>query len=155
STVPALAAGEVAVIEVSSFTVKVVAPTLPKFTADAPTKPLPVIVTLVPPAIGPEVGSTFATVGGATYVNWSAELVALVPPGPETVMSTVPADSAGATAVICPSLSTEKLGAATPPKSTSVVPVNCAPAIVTLVPPAVGPEFGDTLEIVGFVPITV
>jgi hypothetical protein len=34
------------------------------------------------------------------YVNWSAEPVALVPPGVVTVMSTVPADSAGAVAVI-------------------------------------------------------
>ena len=38
--------------------------------------------------------------GAATKVYWSAEPVADVPPGVTTVMSTVPADSAGATAVI-------------------------------------------------------
>jgi hypothetical protein len=36
---------------------------LPKFTAVAPVKPVPVIVTLVPPAVGPLLGLTFVTVG--------------------------------------------------------------------------------------------
>ena len=40
---------------------------------------------------------------------WSAVLVALVPPGLVTVMSTVPAVPAGAVAVICEALTTVTL----------------------------------------------
>ncbi len=49
-------AGEVAVIWVSETTVKLVAAVAPKATAVAPVKPVPVMVTVVPPAVGPEVG---------------------------------------------------------------------------------------------------
>ena len=35
----------------------------PNFTAVAPVKLVPVIVTVVPPAVGPEVGLTAVTVG--------------------------------------------------------------------------------------------
>ena len=40
---------------VALTTVKLVAGLAPKATAVAPVKPMPVIVTVVPPAIGPEV----------------------------------------------------------------------------------------------------
>ena len=63
STVPALPAGEVAVICVALLTVKPVAAVAPNFTAVAPVKPVPVIVTLVPPAADPLVGLTAVTVG--------------------------------------------------------------------------------------------
>jgi hypothetical protein len=65
STVPA-PAGEVAVICVALFTVNVVAPVAPNFTAVAPVKFVPVMVTLVPPAAGPLAGLTLVTVGAAT-----------------------------------------------------------------------------------------
>src|SRR4030081_2648941 len=100
STVPALWAGEVAVIDVALLTVNVIAAVAPKLTAVAPVKPVPVIVTDVPPAAGPFVGLTFVTVGAATNVNWSFAEVALVPLGVVTVMSTVPALCAGEVAVI-------------------------------------------------------
>ena len=103
------------------------------------------IVTLVPPAVGPAGGLALVTVGGATKVNWSAAPVALVPPGVVTVTSTVPADSAGAVAVILLELLTVYAPAAVPPKLTAVAPVNPVPVIVTLVPPAVGPDAGLTL----------
>jgi hypothetical protein len=61
STVP-LPAGEVAEIEVAELTVKA-AGTVPKFTAVAPVKFVPVIVTLVPPAAGPLFGEIDVTVG--------------------------------------------------------------------------------------------
>ena len=54
--VPAAWAGETAVIWVSETTVKLVAATAPKSTLVAPVKPVPVMVTVVPPAVGPEVG---------------------------------------------------------------------------------------------------
>jgi hypothetical protein len=63
STVPA-PAGEVAVICVALFIVNVVAAVAPNFTAVAPVKFVPVMVTLVPPAVGPLVGFTDVTVGG-------------------------------------------------------------------------------------------
>jgi hypothetical protein len=65
STVPALPAGEVAVIDVAELTVKV-ALVEPNFTAVAVAKLLPVMVTAVLPLVGPEVGFTAVTVGAAT-----------------------------------------------------------------------------------------
>src|SRR5438445_378249 len=77
STVAALWAGEVAVMVVALLTVKLVAAVAPKLTAVAPVNPVPVIVTEVPPAVGPFVGFTLVTVGPPTNVNWSLALVAL------------------------------------------------------------------------------
>ena len=65
STVP-VPAGDVAVIDVAELTVKLVALTAPNFTAVAPVRVVPVMVTNVPPAVGPDVGETDVTVGGPT-----------------------------------------------------------------------------------------
>jgi len=62
STVP-LPAGEVAVIEVALLTLNEVAAVLPNLTAVVPLKLVPVIVTLVPPVVGPKFGATEVTVG--------------------------------------------------------------------------------------------
>ena len=62
STVP-VPAGDVAVIEVAELTVKPVAGVAPKVTAVAPVNPVPVMLTEVPPAVGPEVGEIRVTVG--------------------------------------------------------------------------------------------
>ena len=72
-TVP-VPAGLSAVMVVSLTTVTSVAAVVPKSTAVAPVKPVPVIVTEVPPAVGPLFGLTPVTVGAATtqrrmYVN--------------------------------------------------------------------------------------
>ena len=64
STVP-VPAGDVAVIEVAELTVKLVALVAPNFTAVAPVNPVPVIVTDVPPVVGPAVGEIDVTVGAA------------------------------------------------------------------------------------------
>jgi hypothetical protein len=63
STVP-VPAGAAAVIWVSETTVNEVALLTPNFTAVAPVKPVPVMVTEVPPAAGPEVGLIPVTVTG-------------------------------------------------------------------------------------------
>ena len=63
SIVPEVPAGEVAVIEPSSLIVNDSAAAEPKSTSVAPVKPDPVIVTEVPPAIGPAVGLMLVTVG--------------------------------------------------------------------------------------------
>ena len=62
STTP-VPAGEVAVIEVAELTVKLAAAVPPNATALAPVKFVPVIVTDVPPATGPDVGEIEVTVG--------------------------------------------------------------------------------------------
>jgi len=91
STVPAVSAGEVAVICVSVSTVNVVAGDAPKSTLVALVKPVPVMVTDVPPESGPDAGLIDVTVGAATNVNRSLAFVALVPPADDTFTSTVPA----------------------------------------------------------------
>jgi hypothetical protein len=56
STVPALWAGDVAVIEVELLTANELAAVPPKLTAVTPTKFVPVMVTLVAPAVVPPEG---------------------------------------------------------------------------------------------------
>src|SRR5580704_19463970 len=53
-------------------------------------------------------------------------------------------DCAGAIAVTSLPDTTRKLEASTEPNDTLVVFVNAVPVIVTIVPPVVGPELGDT-----------
>ncbi len=126
--------------------VKLVAGEDPNWTAVAPVKSVPVRVTDVPPATGPLAGSIPVTTGrtdAARYVNWSAADIVLVPAGVVTVISTVPAEPAGETAVIWISESTVKLAAAEDPNRTAVAPVNSVPVRVTDVPPATGPLGGE------------
>jgi hypothetical protein len=80
-------------------------------------------------------------------VNWLAAEVALVPPAVVTRTSTVPVP-AGAVAVIWVALSTVK-AAVTPPKVTFVALEKFVPPMVTLVPPADGPLFGEIDVTVG------
>src|ERR1700733_12423736 len=68
STRPAASAGAVAVIDVFESTVNELAATLPKSTCVVPVKFVPVIVTTVPPAAGPEAGLRPVTVGGSFAV---------------------------------------------------------------------------------------
>jgi hypothetical protein len=63
--VPAVPAGVVAAIEVALTTVTFVAAAPPIVTPVAPVKFVPVMVTLVPPPVGPETGLMALTVGGA------------------------------------------------------------------------------------------
>jgi hypothetical protein len=152
STVPADSVGLVAVTDVGLLTVTPVAAVVPKSTAVAPVRFVPVMVTLVPPAVGPEVGLTPVTVGtvaGAANVNLSAVLVAETSVSVLTVTSTVPADPAGLVAAIDVALFTVKLVAGTVPKFTPVAAVKPVPVMVTLVPPVVGPEAGLTPVTVG------
>ncbi len=121
----------------------------PNATAVAPVKFVPVIVTLVPPAVGPVEGATPNTVGAGTYVNSSPGPVALVTPAVVTVTSTTP-DPCGEVAVIdVPLPLTTNVDAGFEPNATAVAPVKFVPAIVTLVPPAVGPVDGATPDTVG------
>jgi len=150
STVPALPAGAVTVMEVDELTTRPVPATVPNFTAEAPVNPVPVRVTKVPPPGTPAVGLTAVTVGHTLNTNWSAELVALVPAGVVTVMSTVPWASAGEmAAVIDVPEETVKLVAAPAPKLTAVAALKFAPVMLTEVPPVVYPLVGVTAVTTG------
>jgi len=63
---------------------------------------VPVIVTLVPPPVPPDVGDSEVTVGtdAAVYVKLSAVTMAEVPAWVVTVISTTPAGLGGEVAVI-------------------------------------------------------
>jgi hypothetical protein len=100
SIVPAPSIGLLAVIWVGETKTTLEALTPPKETVLLAVKFVPVIVTVVPPPVGPEPGLTPVTLGGVTKVKWSAAEVLDVPPTVVTVMSIVPAASAGLVAVI-------------------------------------------------------
>src|SRR5450756_1853236 len=90
STVPAACFGAIAVqvvLEEQLTPVAFVAPNL-NTVAEPSAKPLPVIVTVVPPLVGPDEGLTPVTAG--VYLKWSASTLALVPAGVVTVTSAVP-----------------------------------------------------------------
>jgi hypothetical protein len=145
STVPAVPGGVVAVIDEAEFTVMPVALAPPNFTALVPMNPCPEIVTVAPPASGPELGDTALTVGaGAKNVNWSCTDVALVPLEVVTVTSTVPGVPNGDVAVMDVSLFTVNDAAGVEPKLTVEALVNPDPLIATVVPPAVPPLAGAT-----------
>jgi hypothetical protein len=66
-----------------------------------------------------------------------------------TVTVTAPALPAGVVAVICVPLTTTALVAAVPPNVAVAPTAKLVPVIVTAVPPAVDPLFGDTPATVG------
>ena len=83
-TAPALPAGVVAVIVVLLTTTTLVAALLPNITVAPATKSAPVIVTAVPPAIGPLFGLTLATKG--TVLTVAARKVTIcISHGPELI----------------------------------------------------------------------
>ena len=148
STAPAPPAGEVAVIWVAELTVKAVAAVAPNLTAVAPLRLVPVMITVVPPPVGPALGAIDVTEGAPTYVNWSAAEMVETPPGVVTRTSITP-EPAGAVAVMDVDELNVKLVAGVAPKLTAVTPVKLVPVMVTAVPPACGPEPGAMAVTVG------
>ena len=78
-------------------------------------------------------------------MNWSAEVVALVPTGVVTVMSTTPAPAGALALSWVPPAPTVTLVAALVPKSTALASVKLAPVMLTGVPPMVRPATGLTV----------
>jgi hypothetical protein len=143
---PATLAGEVAVTVLSEPTVKAVAAVGPKYTSRVLIKPAPVMVTVVCPAIGPEVGVMELITGD----GWKPKLSELsVPPGVVILIGTVPTRCSGVTASTSVSLTTVKLVAGVVPNFTVVVPMRPVPVMATLPPPAVTPVVGNTTVGVG------
>jgi hypothetical protein len=68
----------------------------PKFTVAPDWKLLPVMVTVVPPATGPEFGETLVMEDGELYVK-EFDRIALCPSGLVTLISAVPAACGGDT----------------------------------------------------------
>jgi hypothetical protein len=79
-------AGATAVIEVELIALKLVAAVEPNFTALASVSSVPVIVTVVPPAVAPLAGSSFVTVGAFARVLKLESEPELEPPGPVAEM---------------------------------------------------------------------
>ena len=79
ATVPAAWALVLALMVVAPVTVNVVAVVVPNLTAVAPVKLVPVMVTVVPPAMGPAVGVKLVMVGRPWNLNLAVEVT--VPPG--------------------------------------------------------------------------
>ena len=109
-------------------------------------KPVPVMTTLVPPVVGPEVGARPVTVGAGRKVNVPADVP--VPPIVVTLTVTAPVP-AGDVAVICVAELTMKVAALVLPNCTAVAPVKPAPVMTTLVPPVAGPDVGARPVTVG------
>jgi hypothetical protein len=146
-TAPADPAGLVAVMVVLFTTTTLVAAALPNVTVAPLAKFVPVMVTAVPPATTPLLGETLATVGLTTYVNPFARLPLC--PLSVTVTVTAPADPAGVVAVMVVLLTTTTLVAAALPNVTVAPLTKLAPVMVTAVPPATGPAFGEMLLTAG------
>ena len=79
STLPAELAGLRTVSFLLDDTFSFVPGLSPNVTALSLVNPVPVMVTLVPPAAAPLVGATFDTFGGGTNVNLSLDVLAEVP----------------------------------------------------------------------------
>ncbi len=79
----------------------------------------------------------------------NAFIAVAVPPGVVTTTLRTPAAPAGVTAVTVVAFTTVTPVAAAPPTVTKLVPVRFVPVIVIVVPPVVGPVFGDMPAMVG------
>jgi len=152
STTPAAPAGEVAVIWVGELTVTAVPAPAPNATVEPVMNPVPVIVTTVPPASGPDVGLIAVTVGvTAVYVNLSVPTIADWPPGVLVTRTSiwVALIVAGEVAVMEVAEFTTTPVAAFVPNTTVALLRKLVPVIVTDVPPVVGPVLGLTEETAG------
>ena len=146
---PAALAGVTTVIEVALVLTIVVPAVPPNVTADVPVKLVPLIVTVVPPAIGPADGTKLVIVGVPTNVN--ADGAAITPPEPVSVTVIVLAATAGVTTVTEVALTLVIVVPDDDANVTAEVPVKFVPVIVTVVPPAVGPDakpVADSTEVI-------
>jgi hypothetical protein len=136
---------------VSEFTVKLLDPSAPNNTVDAPVKPEPVMVTTEPPAELPLDGLIAEMLGAelAATPNRSAVARLDMPPGPTAVISIPPATIGGIMAVTLVSELIVNDGLLIPPKRTSVSPVNPVPVSVTWVPQSVSATTGEIEVIPG------
>ena len=147
STVPE-PAGAVTVTDVAVLAVIAEAALAPKYTAEAPARSDPLMVTVLPPGDGPVDGERLETAGRRMKAYRSAAPAALTPPVVVTVTSTIPVP-AGAVAVTDVPVLTVIAEAALAPNCTAEAPARFFPVMVTTVPPPSGPEDGETWDTSG------
>jgi hypothetical protein len=124
----------------------VVAAVAPNVTVDVEVKPVPVMATVVPPAIGPADGASEVTVGAASKVKL---VLVTDPPGVVTFTWTGPAPWALVLAFKVVALVKCTVVAAVAPNVTVDVAVKFVPVMTTVVPPLVVPDVGLTEVTVG------
>lgn len=147
--------GVVTVRWLSSMTFRSHAYILPNRTFSVPLNPEPVIVTTVPPSMGPEEGEMPDTLGRETPSYWYMADGSVELPAPVALMTetgTVPAGFGGVMMVRRVSLSTFSIVPDFPPNRTSVAPENPDPVMMTYVPPSAGPPEGERPVIRGAEP---
>ena len=147
STTPALPDGGVTVIEPAA-SVRMVAGVVPNLTEVAPSRCVPVIVTVGPPVSGPAAGEMPETTGSAVYVYLSPAPVVDVPWLVVTVTSTTPALPDGGVTVMDVAVFAVMVPAVLP-NLTEVALARFDPVIVTAEPPVSGPAVGEMLETTG------
>src|ERR1700728_1619422 len=103
-TLPAVWGGVTTVTEVSLMLSIIDPATPPNVTEVVSVRPDPVMVTTVPPTVGPLAGVNVVMAGGATKVNCCVDTTS--PPGSATVTKKPPAPWDGVTAVISVGLTT-------------------------------------------------
>ncbi len=146
-TKPDPSAGLVTTIEVAVFDT-MVAEAVPNRTLVIPERFVPVMVTVVPPAVAPAFGETDVIVG-AEDVNVKPLARARDPPGPVTLTSTAPMlATRGVLTTTCVDVR-DKMVPLVPPNDTSETSAMPVPEIVTDVPPAVPPDDGVSDVMVG------
>jgi hypothetical protein len=151
-TDPAACAPVVAVIVVAETRTTFVAATPPIDTVAPVVKPVPVIVTGVPPKVGPDPGAIEDTTGGgpsASYVKPPTSVLLSWFPEFVTTTSAAPAACAPVVAVTVVEFTCVTFVAATPPIVTVTVGAKFVPVIVTAVPPLVEPDVGEIDVTVG------
>src|SRR4051812_26372080 len=139
-TVPAACAGAVTLSRVvDTNVVGSKAPPLSNFTVAPGTNPVPLIVTVFPPAVDPAPELPREADGGPNAYR-SPVLAALVPAAVLTNTLPVPAACAGAVTLSCVP-DTNVVGSKAPPlPNLTIAPgTNPVPMIVTVFPPAVDP----------------
>ena len=123
----------------------------PMVTRVVPVRLVPLMTMLCLPRVGPKFGLADVIVGVVRYVN--APVAVAVVPLAVTATSRAPMVPLGVFAVITFGETTTTRVARTPPTFTVVAPVTkLVPVIVMAVLPAIGPELGATVEIVGALP---
>ncbi len=144
---PLVPAGVTAVNVVGLSTVTPVAAFGPTCRVVGAKKPEPTTMIVVPPAIGPWLGPTDVTLGGATYMKAFGMLA--VPAGTVTETVFSPAVPGGVRARMMVGDTTTVPVAATPPTCTVAGVTKPLPVIVMAVLPPTGPWLGLTEVIVG------
>jgi hypothetical protein len=147
SAKPAVPAGAVQVSWVFEVTASALQGCPPMVTAVAPVNPVPMTVTVLPPAGGTAPGNAPEIVGPDRKVK--SPVPVPVPPAVVTTTLAVPKEPAAVTHVADVGELTTNPVHVRAPIFTSLAPVKLVPVMATEVPPVAGPDVGATDVTVG------